>query len=155
MGLPVVHLYGLERLLFDHGVDLAIWAHAHSYERFYPLYDYQIRNGTSDDPYVEPGATVHFITGSAVSLQPGCCGYTVADFAHLQGCSERHSHWNPTRPNITAFRSSDYGYTRIVAHNHTHLELEQVSDDKVKRMREKVAALLVSFLSSLSGWRGH
>jgi hypothetical protein len=31
----------------------------------------------------------------------------------------------------TAFRSADYGYTRMTAHNATHLELEQVSDDKV------------------------
>ena len=30
-----------------------------------------------------------------------------------------------------AFTSSDYGYTRMTIVNSTHLDLEQVSDDKV------------------------
>ena len=32
----------------------------------------------------------------------------------------------------TAFRSADYGYTRLYAHNSTHLQLDQVSDDQVR-----------------------
>ena len=47
-----------------------------------------------------------------------------------QGCQERHDPWQP-KPPISAFRSNDYGYTRLTAHNGTHLELEQISDDKV------------------------
>jgi hypothetical protein len=31
---------------------------------------------------------------------------------------------------FTAFRSDDYGYTRMQAFNYTHLYLEQVSDDQ-------------------------
>ena len=51
----------------------------------------------------------------------------------LQGCQEAHDPWLPMRE-WTAFRSADYGYTRMTAHNSTHLELEQVSDDKVIRL---------------------
>jgi len=48
-----------------------------------------------------------------------------------QGCHEGHDPWLPM-PEWTAFRSADYGYTRLYAHNATHLELEQVSDDQVR-----------------------
>ena len=33
-------------------------------------------------------------------------------------------------PDWSAFRNSDYGYSRMFIHNKTHLEIEQVSDDK-------------------------
>ena len=41
---------------------------------------------------------------------------------------------NPFRPgrDFSAFRSTDYGYTRLKAFNSTHLYMEQVSDDKVR-----------------------
>ena len=44
---------------------------------------------------------------------------------------ENHDNWrNDTLP-FSAFRSTDYGYTRMQAYNSSHLYLEQVSDDKV------------------------
>lgn len=48
----------------------------------------------------------------------------------FQGCEERHDPFRK-QPDITAFRTLDYGYTRLIGHNGTHLEVEQVSDDKV------------------------
>lgn len=69
----VFHLYkcqklhcslGLEPLLKEFGVDVVIWAHEHSYERTWPLYDKKVYNGTRG-AYVNPGAPVHVITGSA------------------------------------------------------------------------------------------
>jgi hypothetical protein len=57
----------LEKLLNDYGVDLVIWAHEHSYERLWPLYDYTVRNGSYEEPYRNPRAPVHLISGSAVS----------------------------------------------------------------------------------------
>ena len=78
------------------GVDLNIWAHEHSYERFFPLYKLQVGyrnvciyspfnkpclawtltprafrllqvcNGSREEPYTNPCAPVHVTTGSAV-----------------------------------------------------------------------------------------
>ena len=73
------------------GVDLTLWAHEHSYERLWPLYNMQVRyikstrsqctiksnslqsflllqvcNGSLEEPYTNPCAPVHIITGSAV-----------------------------------------------------------------------------------------
>jgi len=52
----------------EYGVDLSIWAHEHSYERMYPMYDHKVYNGTESDPYRNPKAVVHVTTGSAVIL---------------------------------------------------------------------------------------
>lgn len=111
VGLPFLHLFGLEELLYNYGVDLEIWAHEHSYERLWPIYDYQVYNGSYAEPYVNPGAPVQIVTGSA-------------------GCKEGREDFNITTPYWSAFQSRDYGYTRLKAFNGTHLYLEQVSDDK-------------------------
>eukprot|EP00058_Branchiostoma_floridae_P011296 XP_002596784.1 hypothetical protein BRAFLDRAFT_73700 [Branchiostoma floridae] len=93
------------------GVDLEIWAHEHTYERLWPVYDYKVYNGSMATPYTNPKAPVHIITGSA-------------------GCRERHDGWIANPPVWSALRNSDYGYTKFKLHNSTHLYLEQVSDDK-------------------------
>ncbi len=88
VGMPVTKLYGMEDLLYEHSVDLALWAHEHNYERHWPLYNYtwvelrriytmlislkkifffSIMNGSEEEPYVNPKATVHITTGSAVN----------------------------------------------------------------------------------------
>ncbi|KAJ8719863.1 hypothetical protein PYW08_012038 [Mythimna loreyi] len=103
-------VYGLEPLLMQFGVDVVIWAHEHSYERTWPLYDNKVYNGSKDFPYVNPGAPVHIVTGSA-------------------GCQEATDPFKNNPEAWSAFRSSDYGYTRFVAHNHTHLYMEQVDVD--------------------------
>lgn len=103
--------YGMEELLYSYGVDLAVWAHEHSYERLYPLYQYTVLNGSVEAPYTNPKGPVHFTTGSA-------------------GCSEKHSFFIPLQFEWSAFRSVMYGYTRITVHNDTHLYWEQTSDAK-------------------------
>lgn len=117
-GLPYIYKYGLEDLFHNHNVDVELWAHEHSYERLFPIYDYKLLNGSSEEPYKNPKAPVHIISGSA-------------------GCSEKH---NPFRPssNISAFRSDDYGYSRMQVFNTTHLYLEQVSIDKDGEVIDKV-----------------
>lgn len=52
-----------------------------------------------------------------------------------QGCRERIDPFKPNPKEWSAFRSRDYGYTRMQAVNATHLYLEQVSDDQVRRAK--------------------
>jgi len=109
-GLPIVKWFGLEDLFLKYGVDLEIWAHEHSYERLWPVYNHRVYNGSWDHPYTNPRAPVHIVTGSA-------------------GCDENTDKFIPHPKSWSAFRSSDYGYTRMQVFNSTHLYLEQVSDD--------------------------
>ena len=53
----------------DSKVDVAIWAHEHNYERFWPMYNFTVMNGTTrrNQPYTDARAPLHIITGSAVS----------------------------------------------------------------------------------------
>uniref|UniRef100_A0A0M3J0X8 Purple acid phosphatase n=1 Tax=Anisakis simplex TaxID=6269 RepID=A0A0M3J0X8_ANISI len=67
-GLPETHAYALEKLFYSFGVDLEIWAHEHSYERMWPVYNRTVYNGTRS-PYVDPPAPVHVVTGSAVRIK--------------------------------------------------------------------------------------
>uniref|UniRef100_A0A8C9TZE8 Purple acid phosphatase n=1 Tax=Scleropages formosus TaxID=113540 RepID=A0A8C9TZE8_SCLFO len=92
-------------------VDLELWAHEHTYERLWPVYGFMVYNGSREEPYVNPKAPVHIITGSA-------------------GCREKHDGFIPDPRDWSAFRNSDYGYTRMQVFNSTHLYLEQVSDDQ-------------------------
>ncbi|XP_072929526.1 acid phosphatase type 7 isoform X2 [Epargyreus clarus] len=109
VGLPLYGC-GLEPLLKEFGVDLVVWAHEHSYERSWPLYDQRVYNGSYDQPYLNPGAPVHVVTGSA-------------------GCQEGRDHFRHNAFKWSAFRSQDFGYTRFKAYNKTHINVEQVSVD--------------------------
>ncbi|KAM4640526.1 acid phosphatase type 7 isoform 1-T1 [Discoglossus pictus] len=109
-GLPG-GLYGLEDLFYKYGVDLEIWAHEHSYERLYPIYNHTVYKGSEEAPYTNPSAPVHITTGSA-------------------GCSERLDPFFPLHQNWSVVRIEDYGYTRIHIINKTHIHTQQVSDDQ-------------------------
>uniref|UniRef100_T1GWM5 Purple acid phosphatase n=1 Tax=Megaselia scalaris TaxID=36166 RepID=T1GWM5_MEGSC len=111
VGWPFIHYFGLEDLFYKYGVDVEIWAHEHSYERLWPIYDYKVLNGSYEKPYVNPKAPVHLVTGSA-------------------GCKEGREPFLDKIPEWSAYHSQDYGYTRMKAHNKTHLYFEQVSDDQ-------------------------
>jgi len=50
---------------------------------------------------------------------------------NFQGCNEHHDLFPKYYRPWTAYRSDDYGYTRMTIHNKTHLYMEQVSVDKV------------------------
>eukprot|EP00088_Acartia_fossae_P052903 TRINITY_DN5998_c0_g1_i1.p1 TRINITY_DN5998_c0_g1~~TRINITY_DN5998_c0_g1_i1.p1 ORF type:complete len:500 (-),score=78.08 TRINITY_DN5998_c0_g1_i1:680-2179(-) len=103
---------GLEPLMSKYGVDLALWAHEHSYERLLPLYDRKIMPGPDpESPYTEPRAPVHITSGSA-------------------GCREKHDNFVPDPPAWSAFRSADYGFTVMQVANRTHLHLQQLSAEK-------------------------
>uniref|UniRef100_A0A914XYM1 Purple acid phosphatase n=1 Tax=Panagrolaimus superbus TaxID=310955 RepID=A0A914XYM1_9BILA len=70
LGLPITHAYGLEKLFYKYGVDLELWAHEHTYERFYPVYNRTVYNGTASDPYRNPPAPVHVVTGNIAFWNP-------------------------------------------------------------------------------------
>ncbi|KAK7084257.1 hypothetical protein SK128_005464, partial [Halocaridina rubra] len=54
VGFPYTNTLGLEEVLYDYGVDLAIWAHEHSYERLWPMFNYTVMNGSLEEPYKNP-----------------------------------------------------------------------------------------------------
>jgi len=107
IGLPIMgtRRFQLEKLFREHGVDLAFWAHEHSYERTWPVYDTQVKNGTSA-PYVDPGATVHIITGNAGNRE------------HLHPFNGPGGNWS-------AVRSLSYGYGKLQVLNASHLHWRQ------------------------------
>lgn len=111
-GLPFTGSYALEKLFYDYGVDVLLWSHEHQYERFLPIYDGQIYNGTDlpNKPYYNPRAPVHIISGSA-------------------GCQERLDPFKGTPAVGSVKQISDYGFTRLKA-SRCELEFEQVSDDQ-------------------------
>ncbi|XP_015606629.1 acid phosphatase type 7 isoform X2 [Cephus cinctus] len=111
VGLPFLNWFGLEDLFFKYKVDIQLWAHEHSYERMWPMYNFKVYNGSYEEPYKNYRAPVHIVTGSA-------------------GCKEGRENFTYVQPPWSAFRNADYGYTRMKAFNQTHLYLEQVSDDK-------------------------
>lgn len=111
MGVPFMNSFGLERLFYSYGVDVLFWSHEHQYERFLPIYNNQIMNGTDNlsDPYFNPKAPVHIISGSA-------------------GCEERIDDFKGKKATGSAVRISDYGFTQLTA-TREKLFFEQISDD--------------------------
>ncbi|XP_011402694.2 PREDICTED: acid phosphatase type 7-like [Amphimedon queenslandica] len=109
-GTLVAHSDPLEKLFYKYGVDMFVSGHKHIYERMWPLYDYQVLNGSYDAPYTNPKGIVHLITGSA-------------------GCRERHDTYNE-QPDWLAFVNGDYGFTKMTVHNGTHVSFKQISDDQ-------------------------
>ena len=101
---------GLEDIFYKQGVDLQIYAHEHSYERLWPIYDMLVCNGTRS-PYVNPRAPVHITTGSA-------------------GSKERMDPFLQNPLYFSAVRIEDYGFTKLQIHNATHLSIQQISSDQ-------------------------
>lgn len=93
IGLPFTHFFALEPLFYKYGVDVEIWAHEHSYERLWPLYDYKVKNGSYEEPYKNPKAPVHIITGSA-------------------GCKAGHDPFEHEMPSWSAFRTTVFNSFR-------------------------------------------
>jgi hypothetical protein len=60
-------LFALEPLFKEYGVDLAFWAHEHTYERLWPTMENKVVNSSSDkkDPYHDAAGVTHIITGAA------------------------------------------------------------------------------------------
>nr|BAN20525.1 purple acid phosphatase, putative [Riptortus pedestris] len=103
--------YGLEELFYNAGVDLEFWGHQHSYERLWPVYDYQVKNGSTENPNTNPKGPIQITTGVAGSK------YNVTVFKEF-------------KPEWSAVRSVEYGYSILEIHNRTHIHFQHLSVDK-------------------------
>lgn len=110
---------GLEKLLYDHGVDLAFWGHQHSYERLWPVYEKEIYNGSLSEPYVNPRAPIHFIVGCA-------------------GNNELRHQFLRTPPKWSAFRSLIFGFAHLTVANRSHLRVQYQSHDPKSPLVDEV-----------------
>ncbi|CAB3397168.1 unnamed protein product [Caenorhabditis bovis] len=106
-GIPIVHGYALEKLFYEQGVDIELWAHEHTYERLWPVFNRTVFNGTRN-PYEDPPAPVHIITGSA-------------------GCRENTDIFVEHPGPWSAKRSTDYGFGVMRVYNSTHVQFRQIN----------------------------
>jgi acid phosphatase type 7 len=97
---------GLEHLFRKYSVDLFIAGHEHIYERLYPTYQ-GVHEKQSKEVYISPNFTTNIISGSA-------------------GCQEGLDVLNTTAGPWTASRSATYGIGKMIIHNSTHLQWQQM-----------------------------
>ena len=112
-----------------------MWAHEHSYERLLPTYNRKVVPSPHPEaPYSQPRATVHITTGQHFSLLI-FSNFSNGKFHFIlypgsAGCREKHDDFNKDHPDWSAFRSTDYGYSRFYFANSTHMRVQQVNAEK-------------------------
>ncbi|XP_074602846.1 acid phosphatase type 7-like isoform X1 [Brevipalpus obovatus] len=97
---------GFENIFYKYGVTAYICGHNHHYERTIPMY--QFGYDSLNEPYLNPNMTVYIVTGAA-------------------GNSEGIDSFKKESPTWTGFRHKDYGFSRIIPHNSSHLQFEHIS----------------------------
>ncbi|HIM32904.1 MAG TPA: hypothetical protein EYI97_00255, partial [Candidatus Poseidoniales archaeon] len=106
----------MEELLYDYGVDLAVWGHDHSYERSYPVFQEEpLSNSTSSatDPYRNPGAPIHVVVGT--------------------GGRSLYDEFDEPQPAWSAYREASYGYSvfEVTPQGELHFSFIRNSDGTV------------------------
>lgn len=86
-GLPTLKWFALEDLFFKYSVDVEIFAHEHLYTRLWPIYNFNVYNGSNESPYRNPCAPIQIMTGSA-------------------GCKEKKEPFSKVLPEWNAFHSN-------------------------------------------------
>ena len=130
--------FPIEKLLFDAGVDLYLAGHVHDYERYFPVYDEHVVNGTDVTlgRYVNPGATVHVTSGSGGNPEMWTDGmYNVSSDKKRptpRGTCSHRAPWCAFQSGFAPKRTGagyvyDFTYSRITVHDDETLEWEQVS----------------------------
>lgn len=102
----------LQKLWQKYKVDIAIYGHAHSYERTCPVYE-NICTSQERNHYTGTfNGTIHVVAGGG--------GASLAQFSELQ-------------PRWSIFRDQDYGFVKLTATDHSNLlfEYKRSSDGKV------------------------
>lgn len=117
VGTP--ELPGFEQLFWKYGVDVQFYAHDHIFERMWPVYNRRVYNGTekADDPYYNPKAPVHITSGSA-------------------GCVLEPEALNPIVAEYSAFRSTDYTYSRLTVESDRVLRFVTISQNQNRTLDE-------------------
>lgn len=145
--------WNVERLLYDHGVDLAFFGHVHDYERYFPVFDEAVEmagvttaaseNNIPIDAYFQPRATVHVTTGSGgnkemldarrvakEALNGTAYPPTRGRCADVVG-SHRAAPWcaftSGFAPKASRGETSDFTFSRFVVRSDAVLTWEQVS----------------------------
>jgi 3',5'-cyclic AMP phosphodiesterase CpdA len=133
LGPNQLESWPIEELLYDFNVDIAVFGHVHCYQRHFPVYDYRPFNttmGETFDQYVNPKAPIHVISGAAGNSEMslgdeeypnpsiGSCDVSAPWCAYQSGCV------SPER------RGHDFSYSRVEAHNATHLQWQQYSSTR-------------------------
>jgi hypothetical protein len=145
----------VERLLYDHGVDLAFFGHVHDYERYLPVFDESVEtagvtttageDGVPNDVYFQPRATVHVTTGSggnkemldARRVAKQAKNNNTTPQPPLRGrCADvlarhRAAPWcafaSGFAPKASLGETSDFTFSRVVVRSDAVLTWEQVS----------------------------
>nr|KAG5685448.1 hypothetical protein BaRGS_032915 [Batillaria attramentaria] len=103
--MPMTAQAGFSGAEFVQGVDLIVEAHEHSYERLWPVYNYNVIQTN----YVNPRGSVHVISGAA-------------------GNQEGNDKFGPYSKAWSAYRHSkprDNNFGRLYVHNRTHIRWQQ------------------------------
>ena len=129
-GCAAGRTFPVEQLFFEQGVDLAVFGHIHAYERYWPVFDHTVLNGSTyvndatGDRYLNPGATVHVTSGAGgnAEMRRGARLPPSGRCAGRSPWCAFQSGYGPAEG-----ESGDYSYSRIEVHNATHLRWAQVS----------------------------
>ncbi|XP_035836971.1 probable inactive purple acid phosphatase 1 isoform X2 [Helianthus annuus] len=102
----------LENLWRKYNVDIAIFGHAHNYERTCPIYQSKCMNNESKEYSGSLNGTIHVVAGGG--------GASLSEFA-------------PINTTWSVFRDYDYGFLKLTAFNHSKLlfEYKKSRDGKV------------------------
>ena len=143
----------VERLLYDHGVDLAFFGHVHDYERYFPVYGEAVEmtgvttaaseDGVPADEYFQPRATVHVTTGgggnkemldsrrvakeaengTARPPRRGRCADSIERHRAAPWCAFTSGF----APKASLGETSDFTFSRVVVRSDAVMKWEQVS----------------------------
>ena len=100
----------LEELFYKHHVDVILCGHKHDYERLFPMYKYMHQKMKDPNFYLNPKFPVQVISGSA-------------------GLKETLPFTEP-KPDWSAVRNTDRGFTIVRVVDRATLELKQFSAEK-------------------------
>eukprot|EP00945_MAST-04E_sp_MAST-4E-sp1_P008656 g8656.t1 len=133
--------FAVEPLFYKYGVDLWIGGHVHDYTRYWPVYNLEVKNGTTDpsNPYHNPRATTYMTIGAAGNhemhfyngcIHDGACVYP-SESPYAGGPSPFAACTAGTAPNCP-----DFNFGEMTVYNETHLHWVQHSSVQRKTIDE-------------------